>query len=50
MTVAQWIGYVILPAAIALIGFVASRGVELHMRKNKQMRDAAAAHGLKAAE
>jgi hypothetical protein len=49
MTLAQWIGYVVLPAAIALIGFVASRRVELRVRKNKQMHDDAA-HGLKAAE
>jgi hypothetical protein len=45
----QWFVYVILPAAIAVIGFTAGRRVEFRARKNKRTRDAAT-QGLKAAE
>ena len=49
MTQAEWIAYIILPAAIALFGYVGSRIFEIRLRRNREIRNRTT-HDLKAAE
>jgi hypothetical protein len=49
MTQAEWIAYIILPAAIALFGYIGSRIFEIRLRRSREMRNRTA-RDLKAAE